>query len=356
MDFENELTASQDQYAIFDSPNWGDTFGNALNKFLSDHGNSPRYLQPPPWNAGTKVYDLYDSFSTATSTGPDNHLEAAGSVGNVVRKCVYSAVSGVISYTISLPSVSVGQRLNFWASVGIKDGAGIGGEVQFQATINGQNLFGQYFHLQQNYFVWKRWVPLMVDVTPWAGSTVTMELLTTGNSIWGWTTWGSPAIYQSTSGNNLALGKTVSVSSSDDEGAGWDPSFLTDGNIDGGTNGRNGWSSVSHASASATDWAVVDLGSMTNIEKVVLFSRSDLVDFTGTGFPSSFKIQGSNDSTTWTDLVTEADYPVPKAGDGQIFTFVSATAQYVRVIATELGGVGTESGYQFQLAEIEVYA
>jgi hypothetical protein len=269
---------------------------------------------------------------------------------------VYSVVGGVISYTISLPSVSSGQRLNFWASVGIKDGARIGGEVQFQAIINGQNLFGQYLHLQQNYFVWKRWVPLMVDVTPWAGSTVTMELLTTGNSTWGWTTWGSPAIYQSTSGNNLALGKTVSVSSSDGEGAGWDPSYLTDGNMDGGTNGRNGWSSLSHASASATDWAVVDIGSTTNIGKVVLFSRSDLVDFTGTGFPSSFKIQGSNDSTTWTDLVNEANYPVPKAGDGQIFTFISATARYVRVIATELGGVGTESGYRFQLAEIEAYA
>lgn len=298
---------------------------------------------------------MYDLFSNATFTGPDNHLEAAGSVGNFVRKCVYSAVGGVIKYTIPLPSVSSGQRLNFWTSVGIKDGAGIGGEVQFQATINGQNLFGQYFHLQQNYFVWKRWVPIMVDVTPWAGSTVTMELLTTGNSTWGWTIWGSPAIYQSTTGNNLALGKPVSVSSADGEGAGWDPSYLTDGNIDGGTNGRNGWSSTSHSTAFATEWAVVDLGSTTSIGKVVLFSRSDLVDYTGTGFPSSFNIQGSNDSTTWTNMVVETSYPVPKAGDGQIFTFMSASTRYVRVIATQLGGVGTESGYRFQLAEVEVY-
>ena len=269
---------------------------------------------------------------------------------------MYSAVGGVITYTISLPSASSGQRLNFWTSVGIKDGAGIGGEVQFQVTINGQNLFGQYFHLQQNYFVWKRWVPIMVDVTLWAGSTVTMQLLTTGNSEWGWTTWGSPAIYQSTTGNNLALGKSISVSSEDGEGAGWDPSYLTDGNVDGGTNGRNGWSSASHSSASATEWAVVDLGSSTDIGKVVLFPRSDLVDFTGTGFPSIFDIQGSNDATNWTNLVVETNYPGAKAGEGQIFTFVSALARYVRVIATGLGGVGTESGYRFQLTEIEVYA
>jgi hypothetical protein len=353
--FARILTASQDQYAIFDSPNWGDTFGNALKKFLADHGDSPRNLQPAPWNPGTKIYDLYDSFPAATTTGPDNHLEAAGSVGNVVRKSVYSAVGGIITYTIPLPPVSSGQRLNFWTSVGIKDGAGIGGEVQFQATIDGQNLFGQYFHLQQNYFVWKRWVPIMVDVTPWAGSTVTMQLLTTGNSTWGWTTWGSPAIYQLATDNNLALGKSVTVSSSDGEGAGWDPSYLTDGNIDGGTNGRNGWSSVAHSSAAATEWAVVDLGSATSIGKVVLFSRSDLVDFTGTGFPTAFDIQVSNDATTWTNTVVESSYLGPKAGNGQIFTFVSETARYIRVLTTILGGVGTESGYRFQLAEIEVF-
>jgi hypothetical protein len=121
---------------------YANTFGNAIKQFLSDYGNSQRNLAPPPWNPGTRVFDFYDSFSSATSTGPDNHLEAAGSVGNVVRKSVYSAVGGVITYTVSLPSVSAGQRLNFWTSLGIKDGAGIGGETQFQVTINGQALFG----------------------------------------------------------------------------------------------------------------------------------------------------------------------------------------------------------------------
>ena len=79
----------------------------------------------------------------------------------------------------------------------------------------------------------------MVDVTFWAGRTVTFQFLTTGNDIWGWTTWGPPAVFVSTTGNNnLALGRAVSVSSEDGEGADWDPTYVTDGNIDGGRNGR----------------------------------------------------------------------------------------------------------------------
>jgi hypothetical protein len=138
----------------------------------------------------------------------------------------------------------------------------------------------------------------MVDVTPWSGSTVAFQFLTTGNDVWGWTIWGSPAVYQSaTVNNNLAFGATVSVSSTDVEGVRWDPSFITNGNVDGGVNGRNGWSSVSHPSASATEWATIDLGSSQNIGKVILFSRSDLIDFTGTGFPTAFEIQVSTDSS-----------------------------------------------------------
>lgn len=220
-----------------------------------------------------------------------------------------------------------------------------------------RSCLGTNYHFNKNYWVWKRWVPLMVDITPWAGSTVTFQFLTTGNDVWGWTTWGSPAVYQSTTGNNnLALGKPSTASSTDGEGVGWDPSFITDGNVDGGVNGRNGWSSVSHPSAAATEWVAVDLGSTQRIGKVVLFARSDLIDFTGTGFPTAFQIQGSLDATTWTILINESNYPTPKAGEGQIFTFPQATARYVRILGTALGGVGTESGYRIQLGEVEAFA
>jgi hypothetical protein len=81
------------------------TFGLETQQFLSNYANTPRNLQPPPWNPGARVYDFYDSFSTATSTGPDKSLGAAGSVGNVVRKSVYSAVGGVITYIADLSAV-----------------------------------------------------------------------------------------------------------------------------------------------------------------------------------------------------------------------------------------------------------
>jgi hypothetical protein len=55
------------------------------------------------------------------------------------------------------------------------------------------------------------------------------------------------------------LDKPVSVSLIDREGGEWDPSFTTNGSADGGINGRNGWSSVSHSTPSATDWALIDL-------------------------------------------------------------------------------------------------
>jgi hypothetical protein len=351
--------AVKDQYAVFASPHWGDSFGYAIKEFLLDHGNSPRNVQPPPWNPGTCLVDLYNSFSTATTSGPDNHLEPSGSVGNFVRKSIYSAVEGIITYTLQLPVVSAGQRLNFWTSVGIKDGNGVGGEVQFQASINGANLFGPGFHLNKNYWVWKRWVPLMVDITYWAGQQITLQLHTTGNPVVGNTMWGSPAVYSSTTdlaaGDNLSLGANVIVSS-DDGYPTWQASYLTDGSLDGGTNGRNGWSSVPHSSPLATEWVVVGLGTGQSISKVVLFSRSDLVDFAATGFPNGFEIQVSNDFSTWTTLVHESNHPSPKAGDGQVFAFPSVAAKYVRVCATTLGGVGNESGYRFQLAEIEVYA
>jgi hypothetical protein len=348
----------KDQYAIFGSPNFGDTFGNALNQFMKDYGNTKRYTQPPPWNPGNKVHDLYDLFPTASSTGEDNHLESVGAVGRVVRKSVYSAVGGEIEYKIQLPSVAPDQRLNFWTSLGIRDGAGSqGGEATFQASINGQNLYGPGLHLNKNYWTWKRWVPMMVDVTWWAGQEVTLTLTTSGNNIYGWTTWGAPAIYVTATGNDLARGSQVSVSSSDSGGDGrWDRSYLTDSNVDSGLLGRYGWSSATHSSPSASEWVQVDLGSSQSIGKVVLFSRSDVLEQRGSGFPLDFKIQGSSDGSNWSDLVVETDYPGAQSGEGQIFAFVAASVRYVRVVATKLGGVGSEDTYRFQLADLQVYA
>jgi hypothetical protein len=81
-----------------------------------------------------------------------------------------------------------------------------------------------------------------------------------------------------------------------------------------------------------------------------------LIDFTATGFPTGFQIQGSQDSNTWRIVVNESNYSGAKAGEGEIFTFPQASARYVKIIGTTLGGVGTEFGYRIQLGEVEIFA
>lgn len=81
-----------------------------------------------------------------------------------------------------------------------------------------------------------------------------------------------------------------------------------------------------------------------------------MIDFTATGFPTGFQIRGSQDSNTWRMVVNESNYSGAKAGEGEIFTFPQASARYVKIIGTTLGGVGTEFGYRIQLGEVEIFA
>lgn len=353
-----EVVSSPDVYSLFGSPSYGDTYGNAVRQFLADKANTPRAVQPPPWNPGTNVYDFVTNFSSATGSGPGNLVQEADSVGGVIRRGIFEHVGGTLTYSVALPSVSGSQRLNLSTSLGIKDGAGVGGgSAAYQVAINGANqLGGNGITLTQNDWQWKRWHPVMIDVTAWAGTTATFTFTTTGNSYYGWTQWGSPAIYRSTSGNDLAQGHSVTVSSNDGLGAGWSPAYLVDGNVDGGTAGRNGWSSATHTTPDATEWAAVDLGAVTSVGKVALFPRSDIGVQASTGFPTSFEIQGSSDGTTWAALVTETDYPEAKAGEAQIFTFAPVATRYVRVYATKLAGVAGYSNYWMQLTDMQVFA
>jgi hypothetical protein len=55
-------------------------------------------------------------------------------------------------------------------------------------------------------------------------------------------------------------------------------------------------------------------------------------------------------------VVNESNYSGAKAGEGEIFTFPQASARYVKIIGTTLGGVGTEFGYRIQLGEVEIFA
>ncbi|MEU0568600.1 discoidin domain-containing protein [Nonomuraea sp. NPDC005983] len=151
-----------------------------------------------------------------------------------------------------------------------------------------------------------------------------------------------------TAGGDLALGRTVTSSSSVEYPAeSWLRTNATDG-----VRLSQLWYSVGFSSALAssqhTEWVQVDLGGPSRVSKVVLWPRSDGAA-TGNGFPVDFTIQVSADGTNWTTVATRAGYPKPGA-TGQQFGFAPMTARYVRTTATKL-----DSSYLMQFAEIEVF-
>jgi hypothetical protein len=157
------------------------------------------------------------------------------------------------------------------------------------------------------------------------------------------------AMIDSVPGTNLALGKSVTASTSL-EGSGWAKANLTDGNVKNGI----GWTSDPHSATSApnngSEWAQVDLGSVQRVGRVDLQPR-DSSD--GYGFPKDFKVEISEDGQTYKTVYEATDYTC----DGGTLTihFAAQNARYVRVTATKLNTDQAGASYRMQLSEIQVY-
>ncbi|MEU8382628.1 discoidin domain-containing protein, partial [Streptosporangium sp. NPDC048865] len=124
---------------------------------------------------------------------------------------------------------------------------------------------------------------------------------------------------------NAALNKTYSASSV--QGASTPASAAFDGN-----NGTR-WSSL----ASDPQWVQVDLGSAQTLCKIDLRWEA--------AYASAFKLQGSTNGTTWTDLKT-----VTGATGGVQSHDVTGSARYVRMLGSARG-----TGYGYSLWEFAVY-
>ena len=125
---------------------------------------------------------------------------------------------------------------------------------------------------------------------------------------------------------NLALGKTAVASTSY---TGFPASNVTDGN----TNSR--WSSQ----YSENEWLYVDLGSVYAIDRVVLRWE--------TAYGRGYKLQVSNDTSTWSDVYTAIN------GDGGVDDLTLSapgSGRYLRLLGTQRA---TPFGYS--LYELEVY-
>jgi hypothetical protein len=124
---------------------------------------------------------------------------------------------------------------------------------------------------------------------------------------------------------NLALNKPVMVSSV--ERTGMEGANAVDGNT--GTR----WASL----YSSPQWIYVDLGSVYNINRVVLRWE--------TAHATEYKIQVSNDASAWTDIYYTT------SGDGGVDDLsVTGTGRYVRMY-----GITPYGSYFYSLWEFEVY-
>ncbi|WP_157813905.1 discoidin domain-containing protein [Microbacterium sp. BR1] len=160
------------------------------------------------------------------------------------------------------------------------------------------------------------------------------------------------------SANDLALGKTVTASSSF-EANGWSAQYLTQGNTQSEVGHYGFTTDPASPTQDAEAWVSVDLGAEQSVGGVILVPRSttatDPANVDGAGYPQSFRVDVSDDGATWTTVETYTN----QTGDRGARTYVfdePATGRYLRVFVTELGPEAAgDDGYRFQLVGLQVY-
>jgi hypothetical protein len=126
---------------------------------------------------------------------------------------------------------------------------------------------------------------------------------------------------------NVALAKTVAASST------YNTTLAAKNLNDGKTTTR--WSSKDGSSG---QWVRVDLGQRYTITRVRLHWDA--------GYASNYKIQTSNDGSTWSDVYTTTT----GNGDADDIVGLNALARYVRVLCIARAG-----NWTYSLKEIEIY-
>ncbi len=150
---------------------------------------------------------------------------------------------------------------------------------------------------------------------------------------------------------NLAFEKTVIYSESEERFADsyrWSASYLTDGRFDIGEFENYGYTSYQKSSRESEIWVGVDLGRETVFNDVKLFPRS-YGDNGGSGFPSDFEIQISEDGKEWESVKSFENY-ILLGSKPVSFMFDTVSARYVRIFASKLDTTG-----YLQIIEMQVF-
>jgi hypothetical protein len=141
-----------------------------------------------------------------------------------------------------------------------------------------------------------------------------------------------------TSNTNLALGKTMSASSS--VNGAQTPNNANDNNT------SSYWESANNA---FPQWLQVDLGASTSVSRIVVTLPPSTSWATRT---QTFSVLGSNDGTTFTTVVASAGYTFnPATGNTVTITFPATSQRYLRLNFT--ANTGWPAG---QASELQVYA
>lgn len=157
------------------------------------------------------------------------------------------------------------------------------------------------------------------------------------------------AVFVSTLGKNLALGKACTASSNITNNM-FDISKLTDG-VYTITGQNEGWTSLE---TSPTQWFYVDLGEETCFDTVKLYPRHNGTD-NGYGIPLDLEILISNDAQTWTPVLELKDIERIVSG-AHTFKFESQQARYIKFNGSRLRQNPMDGNRtRFQASEVEVY-
>lgn len=157
------------------------------------------------------------------------------------------------------------------------------------------------------------------------------------------------AMFVSTLGENLALGKACTASSNITNNM-FDVSKLTDGVYT--IAGKNeGWTSLE---TSPTQWFYVDLGKETRFDTVKLYPRHNGTD-NGYGIPLDLEILISNDAQTWTPVLELKDIERIVSG-AHTFKLEGQQARYIKFNGSRLRQNPMDGNRtRFQASEVEVY-
>jgi|GEM_PF-4828849 len=182
----------------------GTQFEAAIHDFIAAYGNQRRPARFDIDAPGTLVYNLTSNFGSATVANSPAASAGTQTVGGVSKNGLFvhapSSGDATVTYSnVALPAVSNGERIHLALFSGLADGADTSDGYKVQVRINGTTVFTGDYN-QPHYSRWHRWEPAMIDLTAYAGQTVSVTLVSNKGTTdaHDWVVFGTPAIYKGT--------------------------------------------------------------------------------------------------------------------------------------------------------------